>query len=227
MGLIGTGVYSIRQAARLVGAEPASVRRWLLGYERKQQRYEPLWAPELAAEDLGEPVLGFRDLLELRLVNAFVRHGVSLRVIRATADFARDEFGTPYPLTAKRFLTDGRTIFLEAVRSAGEDEMLDVSRRQFVFSDIVRPSIYSGIEYSDDGGHARRWFPLGPDRKLVVLDPAVQFGAPIVNRAGVPTDTIYSSYLAEGKDRQQVARIFDIRPVEVDAAVRFEMQLAA
>ena len=171
-------------------------------------------------------MIGFRDLLELRLVAAFVRHGVSLTVIRATADFARQQFQTDYPLTAQRFLTDGRTIFMEAVQAAADDgEMLDVPKRQLVFSEIIRPSLYKGIEY--EGPRARRWYPLADDRKVVMLDPAVQFGAPVVSRAAVPTDTIHAAYHANGKDRKAVARMFDLNPQEVDAAVRFEAKLAA
>lgn len=184
-----------------------------------------MWAPEIAQTAFDEPVIGFRDLLELRLVAAFAKHGVSLKLIRATADFARNEFGTDYPLTTRRFLTDGKTIFLEAKKSTDAGEMLDVPKRQLVFSDIIRPSLYSGIEY--DGKRARRWYPLGDDKKMIVLDPQIQFGSPIVAASGIPTDTLHAAFLAEGRDRNAVARIFGITPKEVDAAVRFENKLAA
>ena len=52
----------------------------------------PLWRTQLAEADLTEPTIGFRNLLELRLVHAFARHGVDLRVIRATAGAARENF---------------------------------------------------------------------------------------------------------------------------------------
>lgn len=227
MSFLGTGVYPLRQAARLVRADTTAVRRWLLGYQRTGQRYEPLWTPELAEAGLGEPVIGFRDLLELRLVAAFERHGVSLRVIRATADYARQHFKAQYPLTSKRFLTDGKTIFLAAMKTATEEdeEMIDVPKKQLVFSDIIRPSLYAGIDY--EGVRARRWYPMGDDHKVVVLDPGVQFGAPIVARAGIPTDILHASFMAEGQDRKAVARIYGVTPSEVDAAVRFEAKLAA
>lgn len=227
MSLLGVGVYPVSQAARLAGVNTAAVRRWLLGYSRQGKSYPPLWKPEVDPDELGEHAIGFRDLLELRLVAAFEHRGVSLRVIRATVEFARQEFGTAYPLTAKRFLTDGRTIFLEAKRAAGEEEMIDVPKKQLVFGDIIRPSLYEGIEYEDEGTSALRWFPLGMKQRAIVLDPKVQFGSPIVASAGVPTDTIAASVKAEGGDRKAVARIYGISPQEVAAAVRFETQLAA
>ncbi|MES2760504.1 MAG: DUF433 domain-containing protein [Pseudomonadota bacterium] len=229
MDLIGTGIYPLQQAARLVGAEPRALRRWVQGYSRKYKgervRSEPLWKTQLQDEDLSEDVIGFRDLLELRMVSAFVHHGVDLQVIRATVDAAARDFGQDYPLTNQQFLTDGKRIFLQAVKKTSDEALLiDVLRRQFVFSDIIKPSLYEGIEYSGDD--AIRWFPLGV-RKTIVLDPAMQFGTPVVTGTGVPTDTIYASFLAEGRDKDMVARIFDLTPRMVTDAVEFEQRLAA
>lgn len=229
--LIGTGLYPLSKAARLVGADPRNVRRWLQGYSWKykdgRSSSGPLWHLQYEHdEELGhEHVLGFHDLLELRTVARFVEHGVSLRVIRATIEAASQYLGR-YPLQSSRFLTDGKGIFLEAVERAGEDpHLLDVRRRQFVFDAVIRPSLFEGIEY-DKTGQAQRWFPV-PKRRTVVLDPGVQFGEPIIAGAGVPTDTLYAAYQAEGKDRARVARLYRVTPQAVSAAVGFEQRLAA
>jgi uncharacterized protein (DUF433 family) len=184
-----------------------------------------LWTTQLKDQGLAGDVIGFRDLLELRMVSAFIQHGVDLKVIRATIAAAAQHFGHDYPLTNQQFRTDGKRIFLQAIEATtGEPRMIDVLRKQFVFSDIINPSLYAGIEYGGDG--AIRWFPLGK-RKPIVLDPALQFGTPIVSEVGIPTDTIYASYLAEGRDKTMVARIFDISPKWVLDAVEFEEGLAA
>src|SRR5205823_6246465 len=116
-------------------------------------------------------------------------------------------------------------IFLQAAEKTGDAEhLIDVLGKQFVFSDIIKPSLYSGIEYGSGG--AVRWFPLAR-RKTIVLDPSMQFGTPIISEAGIPTDTIYASYLAEGRDKNMVARVFDISPKMVVDAVAFEERLAA
>lgn len=229
--LLGTGLYPLPKAARLVGAEPRTVRRWLRGYSWKhgegRKASGPLWTLQHAQdEEFGdEPVLGFQDLLELRTVARFVAQGVSLRVIRATIDVARETLGD-YPLHAKRFVTDGKKIFLEAVERAGEDpKLLDVRRRQFAMDAVIRPSLLEGIEYGADAT-ALRWFPV-PKRRLVVLDPQVQFGEPIVAEGGVPTDTLAAAYKAEGDNVDRVARLYRVKPQEVKAAVAFEQQLAA
>jgi uncharacterized protein (DUF433 family) len=229
MNLIGTGIYPLHQAARLVGAQPRAIRRWLQGYPRKYKgsnvRSEPLWKTQLSEEGLPDEVIGFRDLLELRMVAAFVRYGVNLKVIRATVDQAARDFGTDYPLTNQKFLTDGKRIFLQAhAQVTGESRLIDVLGKQYVFSDIIKPTLFAGIEYEHDG--AVRWFPVNR-RKTIVLDPALQFGAPALAEAGIPTDTIHASFLAEGRDRAMVARVFGISPDMVTAAVEFEERLAA
>jgi uncharacterized protein (DUF433 family) len=229
MNIIGTGIYPLHQAARLVGEEPRALRRWLLGYSRlykgEKVRSFPLWDTQLKDEGLPDDVIGFRDLLELRMVSVFVRHGVDLKVIRATVDAATQFFGKGYPLTNHQFLTDGKRIFLQAMeQTTGQARMIDVLKKQFVFSEIIKPSLYAGIEYDTNG--AVRWFPLAR-RKSIVLDPTVQFGTPIVAQAGIPTDTIYASYLAEGRDHATVARVFDITPKMVGDAIEFEERLAA
>ncbi|MGM9487423.1 DUF433 domain-containing protein [Ideonella sp. YS5] len=229
--LIGTGLYPLRQAARLVGADARNVRRWLRGYSWKSRDGRsssgPLWHLQYEDdEDLGgERVLGFQDLLELRTVAKFIGQGVSLRVIRATIDTASEFLGR-YPLQSKRFLTDGKRIFLEAVERSGEDpRLMDIRRRQFVFDAVIRPSLFEGIDY-DSHGRAQRWFPV-PKARIIVLDPQVQFGEPIVAASGVPTDTLYAAYLAEGKDRSRVAKLYRVTPQAVNAAVLFEQRLAA
>lgn len=229
MDMIGTGIYPLHQAAKLVGAEPRALRRWLQGYTRKYKdqhvRSEPLWQTQFNGQELPDDVIGFRDLLELRMVAAFVKHGVDLKVIRATIEVATRHFGNDYPLTNRQFRTDGKRIFLQAVETAsGEPTMVDVIQKQFVFSDIITPSLYAGIEYSEQG--AVRWFPLGK-RKVIVLDPSIQFGTPVITSAGIPTDTIYASYLAESRDEAMVARIFNVTPGMVSDAVMFEERLAA
>jgi uncharacterized protein (DUF433 family) len=225
--LLNTGIYSLGQAARLIHAEPRAVRRWMCGYKRKHgeghRHSAPLWKTQLDGAGFDQAAIGFRDLMELRLVRAFADAGISLPVIRATIDAARHDLHTDYPLTTRRFMTDGKKIFESAVNEAGDELLTDVRAKQIVFTHVIKPSLYAGIEY--DGNVARVWFP--PESKGIALDPSRQFGTPIVVEAGVPTDALYETYLAEGRDHRFVARQFDIAPKHVIAAVRYEERLRA
>jgi uncharacterized protein (DUF433 family) len=230
----GTGFYSLAEASRLVRVPARSITRWLYGYDyvttdkshEKQQHFvAPLWKTEYSTESFPDKVIGFRDLLELRIVREFVGHGLPLLVVRRCLETARDIYGN-YPMTTHRFCTDGKTVFVQVMRDGTEKGLLDLRRRQLVFSDIIKPSLYSGIEY--EGEAARRWFPEGKNRRNIVLDPQQQFGKPVVTDIGVPTEALFSNYMVEGGDHAAlniVARIFDMPVRKVQAAVHFEEQL--
>ncbi|RKP45549.1 DUF433 domain-containing protein [Trinickia fusca] len=221
MNLTGIGLYTLQEAEKLTGAKAREVSRWLFGYSFKDGHSLPLWTTQLA--ELDEKVIGFRDLLELRVVKAFRSHNVPLRVIRVAIENAKAMFGTDYPLTANRFLTDGKTVFYEALMGHGEIELTDLLRRQLVFEHIVRPELYAGIEFAADG-HAKRWFPLRHNH-AVVLDPEISFGKPVLAEYGVRTDLVVETYEVE-KSRKMAASLYGIPISAVDAAIRYE-RLAA
>lgn len=224
--LTGVGLYNVLQAALLSGADVREVRRWLFGHRyvvARETRYSPpLWKSELTGAVKDQ--IGFRDLLELRVVKQFVIHGVRLPVIRDAIENARQMFGTTHPLTAHRFLTDGRRLFHDAEAAHGSPELIDVSKRQMVFNSIIRPALFAGIEFGRDG-LAKRWYPI-PRSKVIMLDPLHAFGRPVLATYGVSVETIVEAMAAE-KDRATVGRLFDIPPGAVDAALRFEDRLAA
>jgi uncharacterized protein (DUF433 family) len=103
-----------------------------------------------------------------------------------------------------------------------EAEVLDLRTRQYAFREIIKNSLYAGIEY--EGGFARRWYPE-PRSRAVVINPVLQFGQPVIEESGVPTASLYASYLAEDRNKAVVARLFEITPKQVEAAVRFEEKL--
>ena len=59
----------------------------------------------------------------------------------------------------------------------------------------------------------------------MVIDPVIQFGQPVVEESGIPTASLYASYLAEDKNKAMVSRLFEITPKQVESAVRFEEKL--
>lgn len=230
----GTGIYSLPEASRLIGVQARDIRRWLYGYqytktvkgERVQKFSEPLWMPQTIGSDLHEQAIGFHDLLEVRFVRAFVRHGVPPILIRRCLESARTLYGVDYPFTTLQFKTDGRTIFGEAIETLkGDSSLVDLKSRQLVFKNIITPSLYLGIEY--DGHQAKKWYP-SDNKTHIVLDPTRQFGSPIVEDTGTPTDILYASYLAEGRDEGAIintASSYRVPIRFVRSAVIFEENL--
>lgn len=221
--LIGVGIYTPAEAALYTGIPAKDIRRWMFGYRSDGVEHPGLWTPELAFSE-GK-LLGFHDLLEIRFVHAFRKHGVSLQAIRAASRQARELFDQKYPFTCKRFQTDGRSIFATVFDETGDEAILDLAKRQYAFRQVIAPSLYEGIDYAGEG-KAQRWYPVKRS-KAIVLDPSRNFGKPVLTSAGIDTATIYQAYLAEGKDLKRVAALYEIKPAAVEAAVTYEHRNAA
>jgi uncharacterized protein (DUF433 family) len=90
---------------------------------------------------------------------------------------------------------------------------------------VIRPSLFDDVEF-DAQGHSVRWFPV-PKKRLIVVDPARQFGQSVLLSCNVTTTTLHDSFVAEKGDREFVAGIWQVTEEEVMAAVRFEKRMQA
>ncbi len=165
--------------------------------------------------------LNFADLLEIRIVHAFNEAGVRVRVLKETANYARERFGTEYPFSNRRFMTDGAEVFAET--TVGLEDVSEHS--QLAFEKIVSPSLFEPVDYEVDD--PIRWYPadewsLGIGSKVVCLDPAYAFGAPIMTEFRVRTQTLKDAYIAEGRDVDAAARAYDVSVDAVEDALLFE-----
>ncbi|EAZ97982.1 hypothetical protein MELB17_23785 [Marinobacter sp. ELB17] len=220
--LLGVGLYTPAEAAAYTGIPVAQIRRWLFGYTSGSKHYAGLWRPQL--EGRATQALGFHDLLEIRFVHAFRNYGVSLQAIRRASAHARELYDQPYPFTCKRFQTDGRSIFATVLEETGDDTLLDLVKKQYTFKQVMTPSLYRGIEYHNDS--AQRWYPLNRNRR-VVLDPARNFGKPVLAETGMTVDAIVSAWHGEERDVRRVAALYEVPVAEVEAAIQFEQRTAA
>jgi hypothetical protein len=223
--LFNKGLYTVTEASRLTGVPTDTFRRWAFGYARRRNQeridYSPIAEPEIGQIE-GHYIVGFRDLLEARVVQAFRMSGVSWRVIRAAAENAKSPQRPSHPFLSKRFRTDGRTIFLETVKETGSCELLDLARNQHAFHSVIAPSLFKQIEF-DASDNAIRWFPLWP-RKSVLVDPQRSFGRPLV--ANIPAETLAAAAGAE-ESVEVAARWFGVTPEIVRTAVEWQKRLVA
>lgn len=215
----GTGVYTAPEAARMVGMQAQTLRRWLLGYSHDGKVEPALWRPQHLPDEDGV-LLGFRDLIEARIVNALRERKIGLPTIRACIERARQIVGDERPFSTKEFKTDGKTIFLEITRGLDEPMFIDLRKSQGVFKRVVEPSLQD-LDFGKDG--AERWWLLH-GKKTVVADPARSFGQPIVAEHGMTTASLAASVKAEGSV-EKAAKIFEIKPRLVRDAVRYEDSL--
>ncbi|MBR0967957.1 hypothetical protein JQ554_27370 [Bradyrhizobium diazoefficiens] len=223
--LLGIGFYTVPEAARLLKIAPLNIRRWLGGYRFTQgdKTFDmpPLWKPQLPSYD-HHMELGFRDLIELRVIKSFLDAGLSILTVRNCLDYARGMAGDDHPFSTRRFLTDGRTIFLESLRRTGEDEVLDLKSHQYVIKKVIDRT-FKDLDISHD--IVSRWRPL-EGKQSIVIDPTRAFGQPITNNYGVPTIVLADAVKAEGSV-ERVSKLYDVSPSAIRDAVKFEKSLAA
>ena len=167
----GIGVYTAPEAAQMVGMSPQTLRRWLRGYDHARKgellRHErPLWQPQYEIDEDEGVFLGFRDLVEVRIVNALRAKRIGLPTIRICIDRAREIVGQEHPFSTSQFRTDGKTIFLEITRGLDEPQLIDLKRSQGVFNRVVAPSL-ADLDFGPAG--AERWWLLHGKKTIVAI----------------------------------------------------------
>jgi uncharacterized protein (DUF433 family)/DNA-binding transcriptional MerR regulator len=212
---LGVGLYSVAEAARLLGVHPATIHRWL----------DPAEGLVARCFEASEHTISFLELMELHFINLFRGEGVPLAAIRKASAATAKKFGTAYPFCIKRFDTDGKTVFATLLNEKSNQVMVeDLRHGQLVFEQIVKP-FFRKIEYDKSIEPSRYW----PREKSgrIVLDPTRRFGKPIEAETGIPTRMLYEALLAGGgQDANTVADWLGISVAAVQAAAEFERSLA-
>jgi hypothetical protein len=221
---LSQGVYSPVDAARLTGIAPRRVRRWFEGYSIRHgesiRTHPPVLPPDEREVD-GRLQLTFLDLIEIRLIDAFLREGVPWKELRHAAKQAAAQWKTAHPFASCRFKTDGRRLFSETENSEDGSQVVHVAARQQFFKSVIGP-LLRDVEF--DGRQAIRWWPIG-ERNRIVIDPEICFGKPVGSRSGVPAEILATYATRHGV--RGACRWYEVDEIEVKGALRLAKRQAA
>lgn len=172
--VLDRGLYSIAEAAHLLGLPPVTLRRWLEGYTSNGRFYEPV----LRLEPTGSETVTWGEFVEAGLLRGYRDRGVSLHNrLRPFINDLRERLGVPYPLAhGKPGIGPNRHLIRLAEDAAGlalEDE-----RHQRLISPLVEDFI-DAVDWGVVEEVAERYWPLGREHN-VVIDPDRAFGIPTV-----------------------------------------------
>jgi uncharacterized protein (DUF433 family) len=215
--------YSIPEAAHYLQIPPATLRSWALGRfyptESGKKRFEPI--VELPTS--VQPSLSFVNLVEAHVLDAIRRqHQIPLRKVRRALRYLRERFDSKHPLADQVFETNGLDLFIEKY-----GKLIAISQDgQLAMRSLIEAHLQR-IE-RDQSGVAVRLYPFirkrQPDEpKLVVMDPCIAFGRPVLVGTGIPTAVVASRYKA-GESVQQLAADYGRRRDEIEEAIRCELQ---
>jgi len=211
--LIGAGVYPVSEVRRLTSISKNRISRFV----KKSKAAGGLWGKKTEKPGAMH-CLTFKDMMELRVINALLDHGVGWRVICRMAEYARERFGVDYPLSHQRFPSVGERLYARALESLGVAAAADWKAIDKTLSN----GIVKSLEY--ESMMPVRWYPV-KDFRGIMIDGRYAFGAPALTQFGVPTHALYKSYLADNRDAPFVASIYRVPEDGVKSAVKYEREL--
>ena len=212
------GIYDAPTAARyLLAARGASeaypvTSRHLIRWVRKG-----LMHPALAEVPGRDLIVGFEDLISMRVIAALRAAGVSWPRIHAAEDWLRDQTGHQRPFATEQLWTERSDVLTEL-----GDQLIAASRHGQLAMNLLREYLIpvSGLRFEDEV--ASSWEP----HPFVVLDPAIQFGEPCIRGTRVPTRAVWG--LVRGGDPESlVMQSYGLTQDELTAALAWEEKVAA
>jgi uncharacterized protein (DUF433 family) len=214
-GQIGLGVYSIAEAARLTNLNPARLRAWFVGRTGRFAQ-KPLLKSDYERVD-GDLAISFLDMVDAFVASQYRALDISLETLRRSYKNLSRWADGKHGFSHRRLYTDGRTVFWSSADERDHEILVDLENNQHAMPAVLLPFLES-LEFDDHSQLASRWNIADG----VVVDPAINFGKPIVASAGISTRVLAGAWHANGKDTERVAMWYDVLPEDVRSAVAFE-----
>lgn len=216
--------YPIADAARYLSIPIGTLRSWLNGryypVEEGQRYFEPL----IQRPNTTTPQLSFTNLVEAHVLRVIRQvHGVRLDKVRTALDYIDQRLNIPHPLARIEFQTDGINLFIESV-----GRLINVSEHGQLAMQAVLKHLLERIEW-DENGIAARLFPVTRMKdqdapKVLVIDPRISFGRPVLIGTGIPTVILAERYKA-GESMDALAEDYGCDRLQIEEAIRCELLL--
>jgi uncharacterized protein (DUF433 family) len=197
--------YQIGEAASYAQIAPQTVVAW--------HRIETA----LLAQREKRAALSYMQLIEVAVVAAFRKAGVSLKRIRAAREYAAKTLKSEYPFVEYSFKEEGKHLWLDASQIALKPGTVVSADQggQLAWESVI--GRLREFEY-EKHGIVLRWHVAGRSSPIII-DPRISFGAPAVK--GTPTWVIGGRWNA-GESDSDIAEDFGIEKEDVREALKFE-----
>ncbi len=215
--------YTITEVARYLTVPPATIRYWSVGRDD--------YAPLIEVPVHTPMLLSFLNLTELHVLSAIRRtHLVKMPSIRSAIDYlvrnAKSAVDKHHPLISRDLETDGLDLFIEQygklVNISMEGQLAMREVMQAALERIKRDSNGIPIKlYPFTRSHIGNAAPA-----IVVIDPALSAGRPVIAGTGLATEIIADRYKA-GETIAELAMDYERQETEVQEAIRCELRAAA
>lgn len=212
------GIYDVPEVARyikatidphvLIAVNSAKLIRWI----RRGAA-----SPDLVGIPGRELLIGFQDLISMRVVTSLRAVGVRWSEIDRAEKWLRNETGQERPFATEYLWTGQGHIFVdwtERLISASEHGQMAL----VILKEHLIP--VHGLIFSEETHVATSWEPI----QGIVLEPLIQFGSPCVKGTRIPARTV-SGMIDAGDSLEFVARSYGLSKEEVEAACEWELRV--
>jgi uncharacterized protein (DUF433 family) len=216
--------YSIARGARYLHVSPSTLRSWVRGRTYPKGGGTQHWPALIKAETL----LSFNNLIEAYVLRALrVDHGVRMGAVRQALDYAEKEFAISHLLLSIELQAAPGHVFLERF-----GQLINLNLSGQLAAKRLLDAVLQRVN-RNPLGLPDRMFPVGSydigalklAPRLIMIDPAVSFGRPILVSKGIRTSAIVGRIDA-GEKPDDIARDYGLRPDEIDAALFYERSAA-
>ena len=216
--------YSITEASRYLLIPTATLRSWVAGRKYPTDSGPRFFRPIIQLPDDVRVGLSFINLVEAHVLDAIRRHHqVPLSKIREAIDYLRRHFSSKHPLAEQRFETDGIDLFIDKF-----GQLINVTQSgQIALRELLKAHLHR-VEH-DSSRTAVRLYPFTRKRdlrepKVVVIDPHISYGRPVLVGTGIPTAVVAERYKA-GESIDELAEDYGRSRNEIEEAIRCELWL--
>lgn len=218
---IGTGIYTVSEAARILNMNPQKLGVWVKKYWEMEfiHDYEDISTAYTLGEG-RERVFNFYTLIEMITVYRMRELGVSFNRIKKAHKIAAEVFNTSVPFAIEGFMTDSAKVI------HNQDEYISLildEKKQLEFRELIEPYCQK-IDFEETTKLAERFWPLGK-KNMVVVDPNHRFGEPVIQGTNISTSIIFQLYEA-GEPVSFIADEYEISEKAVEDAVKFHTRAA-
>ncbi len=213
-------VYTTTEAAKYLRIPIATLRSWIIGRQYPTRGLPGYFKPLIQPPEAATGRLSFNNLVEAHILRALRhKHQVSIKNVRTALEYAEEQHGIERLLLNRDLLhSEAGELFLERY-----GQLINLSRGgQLAMKEILKDHL-ERLEW-DLQNMAIRLFPFSSertDRKIIVIDPFISFGRPVISSKKISTSVI-ADRVDAGESVDSVADDYDLGQTEVMEALVYE-----
>ena len=213
--------YTLAEAARYLKLAPATLRSWVLGRDYPTVEGGAHFLPLILPASTQPPLLSFWNLIEAHVLRSLrTDHGVSVQALRQSLDYAQEQLHIRRLLLRKELRTTAGQVFLD-----NYGQLINLSASgQLAMRRLFKEHL-KRVEWDKDMFPIRLYPFTSADtftaEHLIVIDPQISFGRPVLLQTGVSTAAI-ADRIDAGEKVEHLAADYELTSAEIEQAVLYE-----